>query len=140
MTVPSWPDDLPRIMRSGYGRTLPDGRMATKSDSGPPRVRRRYSAAPAPMQATIDVSVDQRQRFWRFWLEDTASGSLPWWAPDWTIDGLSLTDETGAVLTDESGTELLIAATILVMFGADPPAESAIGVRYRITLSLSILP
>lgn len=141
MTLAMWPASLPRPMRAGFSRTLPDGRQATKNEMGPPRVRRRYSAAASALQMTIDVSADQRARFWRFWDEDTAGGSLPFWMTDWAVDGMTMATEDGVVLTTEDGTALSVTTTMLVMFGTDqPPSESPVGVRWRIAFILSIMP
>lgn len=141
MTVPWYPDTLPRPRRDGHSRTLADGRQATKNDAGPPRVRRRFSSAPAAMQMVIDLTLDQRMRFFRFWEEDTRFGSLPFWMLDWATDGVALMAETGDVLTDEFGRPLAIDAVLLCMFGTDqPPAETLIGVDFRVSFQLSILP
>lgn len=140
MTVPRWPPELPRALRQGYSRSRPDGRQSTQPEVGPPRVRRRFSAAIAPMTMTIDVSADQRMRFSRFWEEDTGFGSLPFLIPDWTIDGLDMGTASGSSLTTANGETLEIAASLLVMFGRDPPTEIPVGIRYRITFQLSIMP
>lgn len=141
MTIPQWPSTLPRPTRASYAATAPDGRLSTKMEAGPPRVRRRYSSAAATRQMAIVATGDQRARFWRFWGEDTVGGSLPFFVPDWTRDGVALTTETGAVLTLADGTPILIAATQLALFGTEqPPSEAMVGVEFRITFQLMIMP
>lgn len=141
MTIPIWPSDLPRPRRDGYGSVLPDGRSSTQPEAGPPRVRRRFSAAVATRQLTIDVDADGRMRFWRFWREDTVGGSLPFWIPDWTLEGLPIGDEAGTALATETGMPITIATRDLVLFAtSQPPSEAPIGVRWRISLQLSVMP
>jgi len=139
--MPSWPSELPRPRRDGYVSVLPDGRTSTKTEAGPPRVRRRFSAAVATRQMAIDVTADQRLRFWRFWREETVGGSLPFLVPDWTVDGVTITTEGGADLTDANGAPLLVAAVDVAMFAtSQPPSEAPIGVDWRITFQLSVMP
>lgn len=141
MTVPIWPTELPRPNRAGYGRTLPDGRSSTRPEAGPPRVRRRFSAAPSPMTLVFDMTLDQRARFHLFWSEDTAGGSLPFWMADWTLDGHVLSTDDGSVLTTDSGADITIDTAMLVMFATDQaPAETIVGLKYRFTVQLSIMP
>lgn len=141
MTLSWYPDELPRPRRDGYSRTLADGRQATKNESGPPRVRRRFSSAAAAMQMVVDLTVDQRMRFFRFWEEDTVLGSKPFWMPDWTVAGIELGTEAGDVITDETGRPLVIEAVLLCMFGTEqPPAETVLGVDFRVSFQLAILP
>jgi hypothetical protein len=135
-----WPIDLPRPMRSGYQRGLPDGRLSTRPEAGPPRMRRRFSSAVSPMATTFTLTLDQRMRFWRFW-EEVGGGTLPFVAPDWTLDGQTITDGSGLVITDDAGSPILVTAPALMMFAGDQaPSESLVGVEYRITVQFSILP
>lgn len=142
MTLPRWPSDLPRPDRQGFQVSVPDGRLATRPEAGPPRVRRRFSAAATPMQMTIRVDADQRARFERFWGEDLSRGSLPFLMPDWRFDGHGLRTGTGGGgLVTAAGGRLIIAAWVLVMFATDQaPAQTPEGVGWRIVASFSILP
>ncbi len=141
MTIPFWPDQLPRPMRQGWQKTLPDGRQSTKNDAGPPRVRRQYSSAVSPVAMTIDVSLDDRECFNRFWEIDTIGGSLPFWIIDPTLDGVPLMDELGDVLQDDAGNAILMEEWWLVLFDTQsPPAETVIGVRFRINFGLMVMP
>lgn len=140
MTIPFWPDQLPRPMRQGYQKTLSDGRQSTKNDGGPPRVRRQYSSAVSPVAMTIDVSLDGKECFNRFWETDTAGGSLPFWVIDPTLDGVPLMDDTGAIITDDTDAPILMDAWWLVLFDTQAPAETVIGVRYRINFGLMVMP
>ncbi len=139
--IPIWPASLTRPMRSGWAHALADGRQSTRPEAGPPRVRRRFSAAVSTIQMAIDLSLDQRQLFNGFWRDTTRGGSLPFWIPDWTLDGVALTTEDGSGLLTEAGAPLLVSAWHLAMFGTDqPPSETVVGVRFRIAISLSIMP
>ncbi len=140
MTIPFWPDQLPRPMRQGWQRTLPDGRLSTKNDGGPPRVRRQYSSAVSPVAMTIDVSIDGRECFNRFW-EETVGGSQPFLVPDPTLTGIGLMDDSGNPITDDDGNQLVIEDWWLVLFDTQSaPAETVIGVRYRINFGLMVMP
>jgi hypothetical protein len=141
MTIPFWPDPLPRPLRQGWQRTLQDGRQSTKNDAGPPRVRRQYSSAVSPIAMTIDVSLADRERFNRFWEIDTKGGSLPFWIIDPTLDGVALMDDASTIITDDTGAPILVEAWWLVLFDTQsPPAETVMGVRYRINFGLMVMP
>lgn len=141
MALPVWPSSFPRPMLSGFGTVLPDGRQSTSMQAGPPRVRRRYSSAATIRQATMILDVNARQRFWRFWGDDTTGGSLPFLVPDWTLDGRPLATASGEILTTTDGVPLLVSAWHLALFGTDqPPSEAPLGVQFRMTFTLSILP
>jgi len=128
-------------MKSSYARTLPDGRQSTKNDAGPPRVRLRFSSATATIQMSIEVDIDARGRFYRFWNEDTARGSLPFLMTDWPIDGQTIANEDGDTLTTEDGDALILEAALLLMFGTDqPPSETPVGANWRIVFPLTIMP
>jgi len=87
MTVPLWPFELPRPRRDSYQHQIGDGRLKSQPDAGPSHLRRR-SSTPAAVTMAIDVSRDQRARFERFWREDTADASLPFFIPDASTDGV----------------------------------------------------
>lgn len=140
MTIPMWPTELPRPERAGFQSEAPDGRQSTQLDAGPPRVRRRFSAAVTPIAMTIYVSSDLRARFQRFWSEDTASGSLPFLIPDWRFDLHPLLTADGASALTADGTSLLIEAWALAMFGQEKPRDVPAGIKWRISMSISLMP
>jgi len=140
MTV-VWPTALPqRFLVDGYSLSQPDGRLRSPMDAGPPKVRRRSSAAVRNVSAQIIVTFDAHGRFDRFWAEDTSGGVLPFLVPNPQVDDLIVTDESGATLTDESGNEVQAVDYWLVQFGESPPQTSPDGLEFRISFPLIILP
>lgn len=142
MTVPVWPiDELPSyILVDGFGRTQPDGRLRSQTDTGPGKMRLVNSAAVAP--ATIEVYLDPNQtaRFRRFWAEDTGGGVLPFLIRDPQFDGLLLADEDGVLLTDENDVVLAMDAWWLVQFDGAPRETQVAGMLSKLQCGLLILP
>ncbi|PTW61436.1 hypothetical protein C8N35_102145 [Breoghania corrubedonensis] len=141
MSVPLWPSELPRPMRSGYRGGIGDGRQATRPEQGPVRVRRRYSSVAMPLAMTVDVTLDERKRFERFWREDTSEGSLPWLMPDPESDGHPILTTDGAPLLTADGAPLLLSHWWLVMFDTQSaPSWSPRGIRWQVQMTLMIMP
>lgn len=142
MTVPFWPVDLPqRVLVEGYSEGVGDGRIQQPMDAGPPKMRRRTSVATRPVRARLWVDFDGMARLKRFWAEGLAGGSLPFWFPDQTMDGLALLTADGAPLLTESGVPLVITSWWLVTFGQDGIAfDAQSGVLFGAAFSLDILP
>jgi len=140
MAVAVWPSELPqRVLRAGYSETLRDGLLRSKSDSGVGKVRRRYSSAALPVQATISLYYNQKARLERFWNEDTGGGALPFIIPDQTHDGLPMLDGDGLPILDGGGLPILVTANWLVLFAA-PPQIVPRGPIFSASLQLSVLP
>lgn len=80
-------------------------------------------------------------RLERFWLEETAGGSLPFLMPDQTRDALALITEADIQILDDQGRPLINTAWWLVMFGDSPPQQQVVsGLIYKASFSLSVLP
>ncbi|SFV05988.1 hypothetical protein SAMN02799631_04332 [Methylobacterium sp. 174MFSha1.1] len=138
-----WPAELPqRVLAAGYNESLGDGRLRTRMETGPMKVRRRYSSAPRPVAASFRVSPDGKARIERFWKEEIAGGSLPFWLPDQTHDGLVLLNEQGVPLFDEQGRLLANSAWWLVMAGDAVPNFTPLqrGMAYTAAFQLVIMP
>ncbi|WP_430914067.1 hypothetical protein [Methylobacterium sp. sgz302541] len=142
MSIPFWPSDLPqRVSRNGFGETFRDGRLRTAMEAGPPKMRRRFSSAVRPIQASIEVTVDGKARLERFWSEEAAGGTLPFLMPDQTLDGLALTDGDGIQLLDDQGRPLVNTNWWLAMFGDSAPSVQNMGwIWYRVSFPLMVLP
>ncbi|PJI56004.1 hypothetical protein CTI14_00275 [Methylobacterium radiotolerans] len=142
MTFPTWPADLPqKLITDGYSYSFADGRLKTAMDAGPPKMRRRFSAAVKAVAGQFYGGVDDVVRLERFWNEETAGGTLPFLIPDQNLDGIGLQTEAGVQILDQSGQSLLNTGTWLVMFGDTPPSGQVVsGTIYKATLSLTILP
>ena len=128
-------------MADGFTDALADGRLRTAMESGPPKVRRRFSSAAKPITAQIKLDLEQRIRLDRFWTEETGGGSLPFWMPD-QILGQQLATVEGAPLFASSGEPLVCAAWWLVLFGESPPqfAPKSRGISWVASFTLAVLP
>jgi len=141
MTVPSWPASLPqRVLRDGYSEKLRDGRLFSRTQSGPGKVRRRYSSAVLPVSASIIVDYAQKSRLEQFWIEDTVYGSLPFTMPDQTHDGLPLLDGDGLPVLDGGGLPILVTANWLVRFAQEAPQFTPWGLQFMASFQLEVLP
>ena len=86
-----WPASLPqRFLLQGYREQLPDPVIRTQMDAGPPKARRRYTAAYRPIQGRLHCSAAQTATLEEFHQTVCAGGSLPF---DW------VNSRTGAVAT-----------------------------------------
>ena len=115
-----WPTDLPQYaLESGYQESLEDQTIETQMDSGPAKVRRRFTTGYRKYQLVIQMSAAQMEIFETFFLETLQGGSLPF---DW------LHPRTRAPKT--------------FRFRRPPPSISPIGgSQYsRVTMALESLP
>ena len=122
MAYSNWPSapTLPQKLQiEGHNSSVPDGRLRSRGDTGPPMVRRRSSAMNQPIVGTMEMTTVQ----WTylidtFWKTTTLGGSLPFNFPDpWT------------------------GSLVPMMFGERPPVESALGGDYyMVTLDLEKFP
>lgn len=143
MAVPVWPSPpLPsRVLRDGYSEKLRDGRLFSRTQSGPGKVRRRYSSAVLPVSASIIVDYAQKSRLERFVEEEIASGALPFIVPDQTHDGLPLLDGSGLPILDGGGLPILVTAHWLVMFSENAlPQFAPWGLQFMASFQLDVLP
>jgi len=119
MATIDWPATLPQnISTDGYGQAAADNALRTSMEIGPAKVRRRTSAAPRPVSATIIVTEAQLVIFKAFHADDILDGSLRfnWLDPD---DG----------------------TTAVEMRFTEPPSWSYEGGGlYNIAMALEILP
>ncbi len=140
MAIPVWPTLLPqRVTIMGYSERLADGRLKSQTDTGPGKVRRRYSSAARQVNAQIVLYQDQKSRFDRFWNEDTKGGALPFIMPDQTGDGWALLDDLGTPILDNLLNPLLVTSLWLARFD-EAPTISLIGGVFHIAFTLSVLP
>jgi hypothetical protein len=143
MTIPVWPADLPQWMLAPeFATAVADARTRTPMDVGPPKVRRRVSAAPQPVAGVIRCTQAQSARLERFWDEELQGGVLPFMFPGQVYNNAFLLDEDGDELLTEDGDNLLVAEVWLVQFAEEPPDLRAHhrSVVFARRLSLTILP
>lgn len=140
MTYPVWPESLPRPERSSWQANRQDGRLKRRSDAGPTSYRRRFSSTARPVSLSVLLSRDQKAIFENFYVEEIAEGAGLFWMPDPTTDAWPLlTDEGPSLLTDD-GTPILLGEQWLVTMGDTLPSEAVIGVEFRISFSVEVMP
>ena len=77
-----WPSALPqRVLAPGYDEQPPELTLRTPMDAGPAKVRRRFTAGPRPIRASVRLSMAQRQALDDFFVTVLAGGALPF---DWS--------------------------------------------------------
>lgn len=141
--IPYWPSDLPqRVLADSFSEGLADGRLRTAMETGHAKSRRRFSSAPKPVAAGFKISLDEKARLERFWLEEIAGGSLPFLIPDQTRDGVALLADGGLQLLDDQGRPLINTAWWLVLAGESPPAFTTRnrGISYTATFPMMVMP
>ena len=87
----SWPVGVPSSFEaSGFGYDADSGILRTDMDSGPPKVRRRFTSVSKNMKGTIIMTQAQFQ-LWEYWFEDViAFGALSFVMPD-PVHGSNMT-------------------------------------------------
>ena len=77
----TWPVTLPQdVLLEGYGEQPPDEIIRTPMETGPAKVRRRSTAGPRPVSATIDLTRDQVETLDDFYRNTLGGGALSF---DW---------------------------------------------------------
>lgn len=73
-----WPSALPRDMdTSSFNESPPSTTIRTEMDTGPAKVRQRFTAAPRPIKGDILMTDAQVEIFDQFYNQTIAGGSLP---------------------------------------------------------------
>lgn len=140
MTIPVWPATLPKPERQSFQKTWTEGRLKRQAETGPPGYRRRFSAVAKPVSLSIIVSREQNEVFERFYDNDTAGGALPFYMPDPTKDGWPVLGGNGAQLLGSDGRPLLMSARWLCLFGETLPVITAVGISFRISFNIVVMP
>jgi len=119
MTIPAWANTLPQeLLLDGYGESPANIIISSEMDTGPSKVRRRFTAGVRPVTGNIIVNATQLTAFKTFFNSTLLGGSLRF----------SWTEPPGHTTACE-------------MRFVDMPAWVAIDdVYYKISLSLEILP
>lgn len=74
----AWPATLPQfVQEQGFDETLPNQRLESSVDSGPPKARRRFTKNYRAIQCEIWCDADQADDFEDFYETDLAGGVLP---------------------------------------------------------------
>jgi hypothetical protein len=113
-----WPATLPTAFPRGDLSTgLGDGRLRSQTDAGVAKLRRRFSYVPYPLSGSMVMTLAQLATFRSFVETDLQGGILPFEFP--------AQDGTG---------------TWVVQFGDKLPTWSPMGVLWKVSLDLVILP
>lgn len=114
----AWPTSFPqRFLVSGYSQSAPDGLIRSDNDVGPANVRRRSSAAAAPLAGSVVMTSQQLSDFQSFVAYSLFDASLPFAFPDPLGSGKYL----------------------LVRF-VGQPAWQPYGLQWEVALKLEVLP
>lgn len=141
MSWPVWPEGLNKFDRPGWQVQVQEARQRRQSEFGPPGWKRRFSSVARYVSLSLTLSRDERAVFDRFYEEDCAQGSLPFYMPDPATHGWQLLATGGQQLLDGSGAPLLLAETWLCSWGEVPPAETITGqVDFLKTFQVVVLP
>ena len=113
-----WPASLPQtLLQASYKEMLPRTKIRTEMDAGPPKMRRRYTAAPRPLQATQNLTTTQVTDLKTFHNTTLLGGTL---AFDWT--------------------DPIAGGTVSFRFVSEPEIVPLSGRYYRAAYELEIMP
>jgi len=134
----SWPPTLPQhLLVQGFGQSLPEGRVRSANDVGPPKVRRRSSQNIYIITGQMVMTFDQWADLQTFVNSTTGGGTLPFLFRD----PLSKI-EPKLEIDFTAGTALIQGMPLLVRFGETLPAisEALSDDLVRVTMELEVLP
>lgn len=81
MANPTWPATLPQyVQEGGYQETLQDQTIETQMESGPAKIRRRFTKSLRRFQVSMLMTSAQATTFETFWQDTCKGGSIPF---DW---------------------------------------------------------
>jgi hypothetical protein len=81
MANPLWPVDLPQdVFVDGYDEKFPNAVLRTDMDAGPPKQRRRFTAAVKPMTVVVGLTRDQVESLESFFEDTLGMGAISF---DW---------------------------------------------------------
>lgn len=140
MTTLAWPSTLPRPERSTWQLQPQDARRKRANDAGPPGYRRKFSSVAQMVSLSVLLSRAGKDLFDTFFHVDCAEGSHPFTMPDPTTDGWPLLGANGDPLLDGQGQPLLRSGTWLCLWGDQVPVETIVGIEFRKTFSVVVMP
>lgn len=136
----TWPTSLPRPERTSWQLQRQDARRRRQGDAGPPAFARRFSSAATLVTLSVLLTRSQRETFDQFFQEDCEDGSLLFRMPDPTTEGWRMKDASGAQIYATDGTPLLMSKTWLCAWGDQLPRETILGIEFRKTFNIVVMP
>lgn len=140
MSYPSWPSQLPRPERSSWQSMPQEARLQRQSDAGPPSWRRRFSSWSETKTLSVVLTRSEKGIFDTFYRETVSAGARLFWMPDPTTDGWPLLTDDGQPIYLPDGQPLLAAAQWLCSFGDQLPTETLVGLEFRKTFNVVVMP
>jgi len=117
MAIPTWPSTLPQaLLLSGYGQKAADVVLRTSMDTGPAKVRRRASAGVEDVEGGIIVTPTELGYLRTFHDTTLLNGALRF---SWKDPVTKVSEE---------------------LRFTTPPSWAAVEGKYRVALSLEIMP
>lgn len=114
----TWPATLPDPLFEGYEDTIGDGRIRSRTDVGPPKVRRRTTSAVRPLRCSMIMTDAQLTTLKTFIRTTLLGGALPFY---WT--------------------DVHNSAQVIVQIGESMPVYRPINnSKWQVSFDLEILP
>ena len=113
--MPSWPADLPQSLPNDAQVTRVDGRVMTKMEVGPPKMRRRFPSYYDIPAFRVPLSPDQWESLEYFYLTTLAETGEFTWTDAWLNAGtrtFRFTDPPVQAGTIEGGPDGMILAAM----------------------------
>lgn len=76
MAAITWPASLPVPLRDGFGEAPPDTTLRSSMDTGPQKVRRRYTAGPRIFRLQYRMTTTQVAILDAFYITTSRAGSI----------------------------------------------------------------
>jgi hypothetical protein len=138
-----WPADLPqRPSVSGFSKRVAETRLMTPMDAGPPKVRRRITAAVRPVSVQFDARMSGVARFERFWEEEAKYGAEPFLLTDPLRNETPILETGGLPVITPEEEAILVVSYWLCLFGEGAPTIQPLnsGVWFSISFQLNVMP
>lgn len=140
MTLPVFPPILDRPLREGFSIASGEARRLFEPEAAPVQPRARYSRVAKPVSMSLITDRNGLAIFNRFYEVTLINGALPFLMPDPITDGWPLLTADGFPLLTGAGQPILLAATWVCLFGKNLPMRVPVGVGFRISFSLGVMP
>jgi len=102
MATPAWPSSLPQKFNAdGFQMGMGDGRLRSETDTGPGKMRQRFSAVMKPMSGQMMMDDDQLVAFRDFLDDDLEGGTLAFTFPRQLTDSSSPSTDLLVTLADD---------------------------------------